>query len=150
MTSMGAIDPKRWFDRMQPQTLQIATMLAYFDCFFATVGILDGGGYIGFLARRSAFWLLVAVAAAASLAVGGLLMANDRRLGWRLLVGASVAPFLLRMATMVILGATSTSPLDWVIARPAGGSVLTVIFDAALVALLLHPQSRSHQRLWYR
>ena len=49
-----------------------------------------------------------------------------------------------------ILGATSPSPIDWIVARPAGGSVLTVIFDAALVALLLHPQSRAHQRLWYR
>jgi hypothetical protein len=77
-------------------------------------------------------------------------MANDRRLGWRLLVGASLAPFILRIATMAILGASSASPLDWIIARPAGGSVLTVIFDAALVALLLHPQSRNHQRLWYR
>lgn len=150
MHGVGGIDPRRWFDRMQPQTLQIATMLAYFECFFSAVAILDGGGYTGFLARRSAFWLVVVVAATVSLAVGGLLMANDRRLGWRLLVGASLAPFVLRIATMAILGATSPSPIDWIVARPAGGSVLTVIFDAALVALLLHPQSRAHQRLWYR
>lgn len=150
MNVVGGIDPRRWFDRMQPQTLQIATMLAYFECFFSAVAILDGGGYIGFLAHRSAFWLLVVVGTTASLAAGGLLMANDRRLGWRLLIAASLAPFVLRIATMAILGATSPSPIDWIVARPAGGSVLTVIFDAALVALLLHPQSRSHQRLWYR
>ena len=150
MTCVGGVDPKRWFDRMQPQTLQIATMLAYFECFFSAVAILDGGGYVGFLARRSTFWLLVVVVATASLAVGGLLMANDRRLGWRMLVAASIAPFILRIATMALLGATSASPVDWIVARPAGGSVLTVIFDGALVALLLHPQSRAHQRLWYR
>jgi hypothetical protein len=150
MQSVIGINPQRWFDRMQPQTLQIATMLAYFECFFSAVAILDGGGYIGFLARRSPFWLFIVVVATGCLAVGGLLMANDRRLGWRLLVAASLAPFILRIATMAILGASSASPLDWIIARPAGGSVLTVIFDAALVALLLHPQSRNHQRLWYR
>ncbi len=134
---------------MQPQTLQIATMLAYFECFFSAVAILDGGGYLGFLARRSAFWLLVSIASTAALALGGLLMANGRRIGWQVLVAASLSPFILRIATMSILGASSASPIDWIIARPAGGSVLTVIFDAALVALLLHPQSRAHQRIWF-
>jgi len=134
---------------MQPQTLQIATMLAYFECFFSTVAILDGGGYLGFLARRSAFWLLVSLAATSALALGGLFMANGRRIGWQVLIAASLAPFVLRIATMLILGASSISPIDWIIARPAGGSVLTVIFDAALVALLLHPQSRAHQRIWF-
>lgn len=149
MIAVGGIDARRWFDRMQPQTLQIATMLAYFECFFSAVAILDGGGYLGFLARRSSFWFLASLTATAALAIGGLLMANERRIGWHLLVGASLSPFALRIATMAILGAGSASPLDWIIARPAGGSVLTVIFDGALVALLLHPQSRAHRRIWF-
>jgi len=148
MTLVFGIDQRRCFDRMQPQTLQIATMLAYLECFFSAVAILDGGGYLGFLANHSVWWFVVAVASTAALAVGGLLMANGRRLGWRILVVAAFSPFVLRIATMLILGAWSASPLDWIIARPAGGSFLTIIFDGALVALLLHPQSRDHQRIW--
>ena len=38
----------------------------------------------------------------------------------------------------------------------AGGDVfgfpliLTLLFDGALVALLLHPQSRDYQRIWFK
>jgi hypothetical protein len=31
-----------------------------------------------------------------------------------------------------------------------GNSTIGFIFDVALVALLLHPTSREHQRLWYK
>jgi hypothetical protein len=41
---VSEINFKKWFDRMQPQTLQIATWLLYFDGFFALVDLLDGGG----------------------------------------------------------------------------------------------------------
>jgi hypothetical protein len=30
-----------------------------------------------------------------------------------------------------------------------GYSVINLMFEAALVALLLHPQSRDHQRIWF-
>jgi hypothetical protein len=34
--------------------------------------------------------------------------------------------------------------------RISGGNTISLIFDVALCALLLHPLSRDHQRIWYR
>jgi hypothetical protein len=31
-----------------------------------------------------------------------------------------------------------------------GGNSLSTIFEVALIALLLHPQSRNHQKIWFR
>jgi hypothetical protein len=39
---------------------------------------------------------------------------------------------------------------DYVTGRIFGGSVLSSAFDIAVLALLLHTQSREHQRIWYR
>jgi hypothetical protein len=30
-----------------------------------------------------------------------------------------------------------------------GGSIVNFLFEVALVALLLHPQSRDYQRIWF-
>ena len=35
------LDPRKWFDRMQPQTMQIATWLLYLNGFFALIGFMD-------------------------------------------------------------------------------------------------------------
>ena len=40
---------------MQPQTLQIATWLLYFDGFFALVSLIDKSGYIGYLRYQFPF-----------------------------------------------------------------------------------------------
>jgi hypothetical protein len=34
--------------------------------------------------------------------------------------------------------------------RIFGGSIISSAFDIAVLALLLHTQSREHQRIWYR
>jgi hypothetical protein len=31
-----------------------------------------------------------------------------------------------------------------------GGDLISLMFEIALVALLLHPQSRDYQRLWFK
>jgi hypothetical protein len=30
-----------------------------------------------------------------------------------------------------------------------GGNIINAIFEYALIALLLHPQSREHQKIWF-
>lgn len=140
------IDWRRWFDRMQPQTLQIATWLLYFTAFFGAISLVDGRDWLGWMrAVRPggvAGWAL-AVAFVAANALAGILMANDRRLGWRVAVAVAVGAFPLRWWT---LGGTGLGAYD----RLAGGSSLSLVFDVALCALLLHPQSRAHQRTWFR
>jgi len=64
-------------------------------------------------------------------AAGGYGMANERKWGYVLgLVTASV-PFLF-----ILLG--------------AGINPISLMFDIALIALLLHTQSREYQRIWFK
>jgi hypothetical protein len=137
------INFKKWFDRMQPQTLQIATWLLYFDGFFALVDLLDGGGEMYYLRLRFPGGLLIGLVVVALYAAGGLLMANERRLGYRLSVAAAVSPFLINFVVYSDYGASLRY-------RLFGSGLISFAFNVALLALLLHRQSKEHQRIWFR
>jgi hypothetical protein len=152
---MQNIDPKKWFDRMQPQTLQIATWLLYFDGFFALVSLIDKSGYLGYLRFQYPFGSLLGIVSVALYVFGGWLMANDLKIGYKLSVIAAASPFVLRFLAVRSLAQNfeTQSPIglsDYVTGRIFGGSVLSSAFDIAVLALLLHTQSREHQRIWYR
>ncbi len=152
---MQNIDPKKWFDRMQPQTLQIATWLLYFDGFFALVSLIDKSGYLGYLRFQYPFGSLLGIISVALYVFGGWLMANDLKIGYKLSVIAAASPFVLRFLAVRSLAQNfeTQSPIglsDYVTGRIFGGSVLSSAFDIAVLALLLHTQSREHQRIWYR
>ncbi|MDA8183923.1 MAG: hypothetical protein M0035_05800, partial [Actinomycetota bacterium] len=117
----GRMEQRRWLDSSQPQTLQLASLLQYFNAAIALLFVLIG-------AYPAWFLLLVAEGPAA------FGMANDRRWGYYLAVGASVLYLLVSLVAML---------------SGQGASILTLIFSVALVALLLHPMSRSYQRIWY-
>lgn len=137
---------------MQPQTLQVATWLLYLNGFFALVSVFDKTGYLGYIGFRFGIGFLVGLMIVAFHIAGGFLMANDRKLGYRLAVAAAFSPFVLRSVAMADLQRNYDMPIslaDFILGRPLGGSLLMIIFDAALVALLLHRQSRDHQRIWY-
>ena len=152
---MQNIDPKKWFDRMQPQTLQIATWLLYFDGFFALVSLIDKSGYIGYLRYQYPFGSLLGVISVALYVLGGWLMANDLKIGYKLSVLAAASPFVLRFLAVRSLAQNfeTQSPIgitDYLTGRIFGGSIISSAFDIAVLALLLHTQSREHQRIWYR
>lgn len=137
---------------MQPQTLQVATWLLYLNGFFALVSVFDKIGYLGYIGSHFGIGFLVGLMIVAFHIAGGFLMANDRKLGYRLAVAAAFSPFVLRSVAMADLQSNYEMPIslaDFILGRPLGGSLLMIIFDAALVALLLHRQSRDHQRIWY-
>lgn len=69
------------------------------------------------------------------LAVGGYGVANERRWGYWLAV---VAAILNLLSVLAVLGGISLSFL------------LNLLFAGILVALLLHPQSRHYQRIWFK
>ncbi|MBM3828434.1 MAG: hypothetical protein FJW09_07295 [Actinobacteria bacterium] len=140
----ASIDFRRWFDRMAPQTLQIALMLLYLNGFFALIGFMDRSDWVGF-ARvvKGTLGTVVGLVVVLSFITSGLLMANDRRLGYRIGLFAAFSPFLLRFWIY------SDSPVTlW--NRISGGNTVSLLFELALCALLLHPMSREHQRVWYR
>jgi uncharacterized membrane protein (UPF0136 family) len=133
---------RNWIDRMAPQTLQIATWLLYINGFFQLVELVDGGGVLQYFRNRYAFGFFFGLAVVALHPAAAYLMANERKLGWRLAVAAAASPFVLTFVAYTQLDA----PWRY---RLFGASLLSFAFDAALLTLLLHRQSRDHQRIWY-
>ncbi len=62
-------------------------------------------------------------------------IANNKRWGWRLGVAAAVLAILIRLALYGL-----ASPVNLAFA---------LLFPVVLLALLLHPQSREHQKIWF-
>ena len=143
------IDWRKWFDRMQPQTLQIAAMLLYLNGFFALISVIDTTDYLGYLRNRFSFGLVVGLVVVALHALSGLFMANDLKLGYKFAIAAAFSPFVLRFWAYTDLENASGIATS-LYRKLSGGSTLSLIFEVALCALILHPQSRSHQKIWYR
>lgn len=142
---LANLDWKRWFDRMLPQTLQIGLWLLYIGGAFALLDWLDGaGGIYGTSRLLGGPGGLVAPLAVAAHAAGGLLIANGRRTGWYVALFASFSPVILR--ALIALRANGLG-MTWIITQD---NLIGFVFEAALVALLLHPQSRSYARTWLR
>jgi hypothetical protein len=112
----------RWIDTTQPQTLLMAVILLYIQAAFL---ILFGGFF-------SVIGLILIVGQ-----VGGAFgIANEKKWGYGLGIAMAVLPFIYRLV---------------LIHNPFGGvDLVTLMFEIALVALLLHPQSREYQRIWFK
>ena len=120
-----SVQQRRWFPSGQPQTLQIAVALLYWN---AALGLIFGIGAGG-------IGLLLELALLALDAVGGFGIANERKWGYVVALAAAFAPLVL---LVVVTGSLFA------------GGLLNLIFQVALVALLLHPMSRNHYKLWFR
>ena len=139
------LDPKKWFDRMQPQTIAIATWLLYFEGGFTFLYWLDGADIHGFWKQQGGIGSLLAFASILSFPAAGFLMANGKKLGWVVAIAASFSPFVLR-ALWKIDADTIWTWQDVIIGR----SYVNFLFEAALCALLLHPMSRQYAKSWLR
>jgi hypothetical protein len=113
----------RWIDRTQPQTLMTATILLYINAVF---GLLYGQLWSTFYGFPLGAVLVLGQAAS------GLGIANEKKWGYWLGVALTVVwvAFLIHYFAFV--------------------SILNLIFYIALLALLLHPQSRGYRRTWFR
>lgn len=115
------METRRWINHSLPQTLGNAVILLYINAAFS---VLFGG-----------FHPIILAIAAASVAAGWGI-ANELRWGYQLGVVMAFLPFALRF----LVGG-----VDLVL----GASILSLLFEVLLVVLLLHPQSREHQRIWF-
>ena len=118
------METRRWMNQSQPQTLVIAVFLLYANAAFMVFDLL---------AYR--YFFLTGVAVAAAGVAAGYGIANEKKWGYYLGIGIAFAPFVLRLYYGVGLLA---------------GNPLSLLFEIALVALLLHPQSREHTRIWFK
>jgi len=120
------MEKRVWVNPRQPQTLYIAQLLLYFRGGTALLfGFVLGGLF-------TAFSLLFAVGNV----VAAFGIANERRWGYRL--GVVVAAYRL-IETLLALADDFGRLWSYGIG---------LLFDLALVALLLHPMSRGYQRYW--
>ena len=119
----------------QPQTMQIAVFLLYFTAALALV--FGSNAYVS-VTFRSLDSLVNLVLVAGGVAAGyGI--ANERKWGYGLGVVVAAIPLIAR----VYVGLRyQVSPLE--------ADFLGLMFEVALVALLLHPQSRDYQRIWFK
>jgi hypothetical protein len=116
---------RRFLNPAQPQTLQIAVFLLYLNAAFTIFAMLRAGQ-----------WPLLLVGVVAGEVVAAYGIANERKWGYGLGIVMAFLPFVLSF---------------YLIGNPFGGvDVLTLMFEVALVALLLHPQSRDYQRIWFK
>ena len=115
---------RRWVNQSQPQTLVIAVLLLYFDAVFFA---LFGGLF-------SPFGLLLIAGSVGA----GYGIANERKWGYYL--GLAIAVWGLLPYALFFLN-TGALPR---------GNLLSLIFDVAKLALLVHPQSREYQRIWFK
>jgi hypothetical protein len=87
----------------------------------AVFGVLFGG-------LGSIYGLMIVAGGVA----GGLGIAQEKRWGYGVALAVALLPFVLIIAGKALVT-----------------GVIGLMFDIALVALLLHPQSREYQRIWF-
>ena len=118
----------KWFDRSQPQTLQYGVIMLYVDAVFL---LIFGGIGVGPLD-----FIVIGIALAAAQIAGALGIANDRKWGYGLGVAGAILLLAYTLYEIIFLVDTQF--------------VLNLVFDLAVVCLLLHPQSRDYRRIWFK
>jgi hypothetical protein len=130
---------QRWYNAGQPQTLQLAQILLYTNAVIELLSLLFSGGFLpsgvagGWFLLITVLWIAVLLGQ-----LGGALgIANSRKLGYRVALVVAFLPVVLQVFVLVRY-------------RVVPVSIFTLLFEAALIAALVHPQSRQYQRIWFR
>ncbi len=110
------------------QTLVIAQMLLYLNAVF---GLIFGTYTV------IAFGWTIAVISLLAMAAGAFGIANEKR--WGYIVGIVAAG--VQLAALLLLVVEVGFNIN---------VLISLLFDGALVALLVHPQSREYQKVWFR
>lgn len=125
----------RWTNPSQPVTLQQGVILAYIHAVFA---VISPGIY-----RVALEPLLGGVAALAPLLIaiglgaGGWGVANERKWGYKLAVTTAI------VSALCTLRVAFWADFHWSL-------LIGLMFDIALVVLLVHEDSRNYSRIWFK
>ncbi|MCL6105660.1 MAG: DUF2127 domain-containing protein [Actinobacteria bacterium] len=93
---------------------------------------------LGLIANRgSSVVVMLAIIIALSEVLPAWGIANDRKWGYYLGLGITSLYLILVIMAIVVSGMTFIS-------------ILSLMFAGAMVALLLHRESREYQRMWFR
>ena len=127
---------RRWVNQSQPQTLVIATFLLYAGAVFVLLGNSTGlGAAFQSQSAENIGRLFVAVGGV----YAGYLIAQEKKLGWYLGIAVAALPIVSKL---IYCFRYQISPLRL--------DLVTWIFEIAVLALVLHVQSRNYVRLWFK
>lgn len=145
--------PTRWTNQSLPQTLQISVFLLYFVAASAVLSRILGLGaptayfYLGLRLFGAHISLsggvsdggatMLDLVAVVALAWTAAMIASERRIGWQVAVGLAAGLVVIPVVLFQQQVLTSSYLITWV-------------FDIALFALLVHPQSRDYQKIWFK
>lgn len=134
---------RRFYNPNLPQTLVIAQILLYMNAIFQGIAMLQVGlGSFNYPLVGKVLLTTGVVTAA----VGAYGIANERKIGYQIAVLASLMPLISRTVSVVLLGYSITRELGFIL---FANNVLNVLFEYALIGLLLHKQSSEYQRVWF-
>jgi hypothetical protein len=132
---------RRWLNPSLTQTLQFAVILLYLVGAFALLfGIGDYGTAYFFIriAHLGSVSGLLRVLVAAINVAAGYGIANERKWAYYLGIAAAAAPLIGDIGLGIQY---HVSPLN---------DPINLLFQVGLFALLVHPQSRDYQRVWFK
>jgi hypothetical protein len=148
---LSVMETRRWTNPTQPQTLQVAVFLFYIRAVFTLLGGLELQ-YIVFPfsdigSNGTVSNPLLRIGLPIAMAAAAFLIANERRSGYQLGVVTAALPLIGRLLltlgiSLSSIKVSSTSPLSY--------DLLGLVFEVALFALLVHPQSREYERIWFK
>ena len=118
------METRRWINQSQPQTLYFACVLLYIDAVFAVL--------------RLAFLHPLGLAIVAGTVGAAWGIANEKK--WAYVLGIVVSALALVPYVMMIAAGDN----------PIATAPIGLMFAVAQLALLLHPQSREYQRIWFK
>ena len=138
---------RRWVNQSQPQTLVIATYLLYFNVVFVLLGnnstgigqAVAGVDSLQQLHRANNIENFAQLFLAVGGAGAAYLMANEKKVGYYLAIAVAALPLVAKVLLMVRF---HIGLFDF--------SLVTLAFEIALMALILHTQSRNYVRLWFK
>jgi hypothetical protein len=114
------VNERRYVNQYQPQTLFMATILLYINAAFDILSVSP-----------------LLVLSGVLLGVGAYGIANERKFGYTLAVAVAV----LRVLLFLTFAGSDAFDFPY---------ILTLMFDVALVGLLVHPESREYHRIWFK
>ena len=119
------METRRWINHSLPQTLGNAVLLLYISAAFDAVL----GGYL---------FSPIGIAIVVGKAAAGYGIANEKKWGYNLGLAMAFLPFVLRFLV-------SGFSIDAIL----GTGIISLMFEILLIALLLHKDSKEHQRIWF-
>jgi hypothetical protein len=143
----------KFFNTAQPQTLQGAVFLLYANVLFALLfrtgrqGVFALAAYSltrGSISFQNATRIgnIVAVLDVLGSAGAAYLIANEKKIGWRLGVVVAALPIVALLILVVAGYPARTNILDAI--------SVSLIFDVALLVLLVHDQTRAYEKVWFK